>query len=162
MRESAQAALSYLRSNAARLGLDARALQKSTVHVHVPAGSIPKDGPSAGVTMLVAIASQASGRVVPSDMGMTGEVTLRGRILPVGGIKEKVLAAHRAGLRVFILPRLCEPQLQEVPEEVRAAIDFVFVDSAEQVLAATLDLGPERSLERATQPMIELAPPSVH
>jgi ATP-dependent Lon protease len=162
MRESAQAALSYLRSNASRLGLDARALERNTVHVHVPAGSIPKDGPSAGVTMLVAIASQATGKVVPSHVGMTGEVTLRGRILPVGGIKEKVLAAHRAGLRVFVLPRRCRPQLDEVPEEVRAAIEFVFVDTAEQVLAATLELGPEHPLDRATQPMIDLGPASVH
>jgi ATP-dependent Lon protease len=160
MRESAHAALSYLRSNASRLGLEARALQRATVHVHVPAGAIPKDGPSAGVTILVAIASQASGRVVRSDVGMTGEVTLRGRVLPVGGIKEKVLAAHRAGLRVFLLPRRCAPQLDEVPEEVRAALEFVFVDSAEQVLAATLDLG--EPLERPTQPMIDLAPASVH
>ncbi len=158
MRESAQAALSFLRSNAARLGLHAPALQRSTIHVHVPAGAIPKDGPSAGVTMLVAIASQASGRVVPSDVGMTGEVTLRGRILPVGGIKEKVLAAHRAGLRAFILPRRCEAQLKEVPDEVRAAIEFVLVDSAEEVLSAALDLGPDRP----TQPMIDLAPASVH
>jgi ATP-dependent Lon protease len=160
MRESAHAALSYLRSNASRLGLDARAMQRSTVHVHVPAGSIPKDGPSAGVTILVAIASQASGRVVRSDVGMTGEVTLRGRVLPVGGIKEKVLAAHRAGLRTFILPRRCAPQVEEVPEEVRAAIEFLYVDSAEQVLSATLGLGEGQ--ERPTQPMIELSPASVH
>ena len=162
MRESVHAALSYLRSNASRIGLDARALQRSTVHVHVPAGAIPKDGPSAGVTMLVAIASQVSGRVVPSHVGMTGEVTLRGRILPVGGIKEKALAAHRAGLRVFILPRRCEPQVAEVPEEVRAAIDFVFVDSAEQALAVALGLGPAAAPDRETQPMLDMAPASVH
>jgi ATP-dependent Lon protease len=161
MRESAQAALSFLRANAERLGLDALGL-RGTVHVHVPAGAVPKDGPSAGVTMLAAIASQASGRVVPGHIGMTGEVTLRGRILAVGGIKEKALAAHRAGLRCFVLPRRCEPQLEEVPDEVKAQMDFVFVDSAEQVLAATIDLGPLRALEPPTQPMIEVAPASVH
>jgi ATP-dependent Lon protease len=161
MRESAQAALSFLRANAARLGLDAVGL-RGTVHVHVPAGAVPKDGPSAGVTILAAIASQASGRVVPGHIGMTGEVTLRGRILAVGGIKEKALAAHRAGLRCFVLPRRCEPQLEEVPDEVKAQMDFLFVETAEQVLAATVDLGPERAAEPPTQPMIEVAPASVH
>lgn len=162
MRESAQAALSYLRSNAARLGIDARALEHKTVHVHVPAGAIPKDGPSAGVTMLVALASQACGRIVRSEIGMTGEVTLRGRVLPVGGVKEKVLAAHRAGLRVVILPRRCEAQLEDVPGEVRAAIEFVFVDSADEVLAAVLGLGEAASRERITQPMMDMPPASVH
>jgi ATP-dependent Lon protease len=162
MRESAQAALSYLRTNAGRLGIDARSLEHKTVHVHVPAGAIPKDGPSAGVTMLVALASQASGRIVRSEIGMTGEVTLRGRVLPVGGVKEKVLAAHRAGLRVVVLPRRCEPQLEDVPAEVRSAIQFVFVDSADEVLATVLGLGDGVTGERVTQPMIELPPTSVH
>jgi ATP-dependent Lon protease len=162
MRESAQAALSYLRSNAERLGIDPRALQHRTVHVHVPAGAIPKDGPSAGVTMLVALASQASGRVVRGDVAMTGEITLRGRVLPVGGIKEKVLAAHRAGLRTVILPRRSESQLEDVPEEVRGAIEFVFVDSADDVLTATLGLGEGSPRERTTQPILEPPPASVH
>ncbi len=141
MRESAQAALSYLRSNAAHLGVDPSALEGKTVHVHVPAGSIPKDGPSAGVTILTAIASQATGRVARGDLGMTGEITLRGRVLPVGGIKEKVLAAHRCGLRVVVLPRRSEPQLEDVPEEVKGAIRFIFVESVEEVLAAALGIG---------------------
>jgi ATP-dependent Lon protease len=138
MRESAQAALSYLRSNGERFGVDARALERKTVHVHVPAGSIPKDGPSAGVTILTAIASQAVGRPARSDLGMTGEITLRGRILPVGGIKEKVLAAHRLGLRVIALPRRSQLELEELPDEVRAAIRFVLVESADEVLALAL------------------------
>ena len=146
MRESAQAALTYLRSNAERLGLGSGAFDHKTVHVHVPAGSIPKDGPSAGVTILTAIASQAMGSRVRGDLGMTGEITLRGRVLPVGGIKEKVLAAHRAGLRTVVLPRRSEPQLQDVPEDVRAALDLVLVDSVDEVLAAAL--GVETSGER--------------
>jgi ATP-dependent Lon protease len=162
MRESAQAALSYLRSNAARLGIDARALRRGTVHVHVPAGAIPKDGPSAGVTMLVAIASQVTGRPVRGDVGMTGEITLRGRVLPVGGIKEKVLAAHRAGLRTIVLPRRCEAQLEDVPESVRASLELVLVDSADEVLAAALDTNAEASPERITQPLVDLPPTSVH
>ena len=161
MRESAQAALSYLRSNAERFGIDPQALERKHVHVHVPAGAIPKDGPSAGVTMLVAIASQATGRVVPADIGMTGEITLRGRVLPVGGVKEKALAAHRAGLRVVVLPRRCEPQLAELPDEVRAVVSFVFVESADEVLAATLGLGLDAQ-ERTTQPIPHPPPASVH
>ncbi|HXN32443.1 MAG TPA: endopeptidase La [Polyangiaceae bacterium] len=141
MRESAQAALSYLRSNAERVGVDPGALERKTVHVHVPAGSIPKDGPSAGVTILTAIASQATGRVARSDLGMTGEITLRGRVLPVGGIKEKVLAARRAGLRVVVLPRRSEPQLEDVPDEVKAEMRFILVESVDEVLAAALGIG---------------------
>jgi ATP-dependent Lon protease len=159
MRESAQAALSYLRSNAERLGIDPSALEHKTVHVHVPAGAIPKDGPSAGVTILTAIASQASGRVVRGDLAMTGEITLRGRVLPVGGIKEKVLAAHRAGLRSVILPRRSESQLEDVPDEVRAAIRFLFVDSVDDVLVTALDLAG--ASHRVTQPMV-LPPPPMH
>ncbi len=163
MRESAQAALSYLRSNAARLGVEARGLRRGTVHVHVPAGAIPKDGPSAGVTMLVAIASHATGRRVRADLGMTGEITLRGRVLPVGGIKEKVLAAHRAGLRTVVIPRRSEAQLEDVPEEVRSALEVVLVDSADEVLAAALDASSEPQRERITQPLVDLPPPaSVH
>ena len=139
MRESAEAALTYLRANAPRIGLDIRELAKRrAVHVHVPAGSIPKDGPSAGVTILTALASCALGRPSRSDVAMTGEITLRGKVLPVGGIKEKVLAAHRAGLNVIILPRRNERDLEDIPDEVRRACRFVLVDSAEEVLAEAL------------------------
>ncbi|HEX4447814.1 MAG TPA: endopeptidase La, partial [Polyangiaceae bacterium] len=149
MRESAQAALSYLRSNGSRFGIDPRVFQRKTVHIHVPAGGIPKDGPSAGVTILVALASLARGRAVRCDMAMTGEITLRGRVLAVGGVKEKVLAAHRAGMRAVILPARCEPQLDDVPEDVRRVLQFVFVESADDVLAA-LDLtAVERSADRS-------------
>jgi ATP-dependent Lon protease len=153
MRESAQAALSYLRSNGARFGIDPRALSRKTVHIHVPSGGIPKDGPSAGVTILVALASLALGCPVRCDLAMTGELTLRGRVLAVGGIKEKMLAAHRAGIRTVILPSRCEAQVDEVPEDVRRALKLVFVDSADQVLAAALDPGADR----ATQPVRDAA-----
>jgi len=138
MRESVQAALSYLRSNAERLGMDPKAFDGKTVHVHVPAGAVPKDGPSAGVTMLTALASLASGRPARNDTAMTGEITLRGKVLPVGGIKEKVLAAYRAGVRTIILPQRNEPALEDVPEEVRKRLRFVLVDSAEEVLSEGL------------------------
>jgi len=142
MRESAQAALSYLRSDGPRLGLDPNVFVGKAVHVHVPAGAVPKDGPSAGVTMVTALASLASGRPVRSDVAMTGEITLRGKVLPVGGIKEKVLAAHRAGITTVILPRRNEADLDDVPAEVREAIRFIPVDSAEQVAAAALEPAP--------------------
>jgi ATP-dependent Lon protease len=143
MRESAQAALSYVRSNAVRLGIDPRAFEGQLVHLHVPAGAIPKDGPSAGVTMATALASLATGRCVRSHLAMTGEITLRGKVLPVGGIKEKVLAAHRAGIRTIVLPRDNERDLEDVPAELRRDLDVVFVEVAEDVLARALE--PVRS-----------------
>jgi ATP-dependent Lon protease len=138
MRESAQAAASYLRSNAAQLGIDPAVFEGKRIHVHVPAGAIPKDGPSAGVTMLTALASLASGRPVCGDLAMTGEITLRGKVLPVGGIKEKVLAAHRIGIRQVILPRRNEREAEEVPPEARKEMQFHFVDIAEEVLELAL------------------------
>lgn len=139
MRESAEAALTYLRAHAHAMGIGPRALREPCiVHVHVPAGAIPKDGPSAGVTMLVALASHALGRPVRAGVTMTGEITLRGRVLPVGGIKEKVLAAHRAGLRTIILPLRNEGDLEDVPEEVRRSCRFVLTDAVDEVLAESL------------------------
>jgi ATP-dependent Lon protease len=134
MRESAQAALSYVRSNAAQLGLDPKSFEGKSIHVHVPAGAIPKDGPSAGVAILTAIASLAKGVPVRNDTAMTGEITLRGKVLPVGGIKEKVLAAYRAGVKTVILPERNLDALEDVPEEIRKAIHFHGADSAEKVL----------------------------
>ncbi|MGH7265304.1 MAG: endopeptidase La, partial [Candidatus Rokuibacteriota bacterium] len=138
MRESAQAAVSYVRSNAERLGIAPRLFEGQTIHVHVPAGAIPKDGPSAGVTMVTAIASLVTGRPVRSDVAMTGEITLRGKVLQVGGIKEKVLAAHRHGIAAVILPRRNERDLEDVPPELAGALEFVFADTAEEVLARAL------------------------
>jgi ATP-dependent Lon protease len=138
MRESAQAALSYVRSNAEKLGIDPTAFVEKVVHVHVPAGATPKDGPSAGVTMMSAIVSVSSGRLVRNDVAMTGEITLRGKVLPVGGIRDKVLAAYRAGVKMVILPQRNQPDLEDVPEEVRRNLQFVFASAAEDVLAAAL------------------------
>ncbi|MFO0746660.1 MAG: endopeptidase La [Myxococcota bacterium] len=139
MNESARAALSYVRSNAHELGIDPAFLESKDLHIHVPAGAVPKDGPSAGITMFTAIASLLTGRRVRSDTAMTGEATLRGRVLPVGGIKEKVLAAHRAGLKRVILPKKNERDLEDVPELTRAEMQFVLVDDMREALAAALE-----------------------
>ena len=138
MRESATIALSYVRSRADELGIDPRDFADRDFHVHVPAGAVPKDGPSAGVTMTVALVSLLSGRSVRSDVGMTGEVTLRGRVMPVGGIKQKVLAAHRAGLTSVIVPARNEGDLEDVPEAVREAMTFHPVHTVDEALAVAL------------------------
>ncbi|MGD8298485.1 MAG: endopeptidase La [Desulfobacterales bacterium] len=138
MRESAQIAHSYVRSKARQLNIDTAEFEKTEVHLHVPAGAIPKDGPSAGIAMVTAIASLFSGRPVRGDVGMTGEVTLRGRVMPVGGIKMKVLAAHRAGLTTVILPRRNEGDLEDLPDEIRRTMTFVPVDQIDQALKIAL------------------------
>jgi ATP-dependent Lon protease len=142
MRESAQAAVSYVWSNAEALDIDPRIFESKTIHVHVPAGAIPKDGPSAGVTIVTALASLATRRPVRNDVAMTGEITLRGKVLPVGGIKEKVLAAHRVGIRTVILPRRNERDTEDVPEELRRQMRFIFVDDADAVLQHGLTPSP--------------------
>jgi ATP-dependent Lon protease len=134
MRESAQIAHSYVRSKAEPLGVDPAVFESTDVHLHVPAGAIPKDGPSAGVAMVMAMASLFSGRTVRGDVGMTGEVTLRGRVLPVGGIKMKVLAAHRAGLTTVVLPKRNEKDLEDIPQEVRDSLRIVLVDRIDEAL----------------------------
>ncbi len=139
MQESARAALSYVRAQAEKLGLESEFFDKSDVHLHIPAGAQPKDGPSAGVTIATALVSLISGRPVRRDVGMTGEITLRGQVLPVGGIKEKVLAAHRFGLKTLILPSYNQADLEDIPEEVRQAIHFVFAESVDDVLNAALE-----------------------
>jgi ATP-dependent Lon protease len=138
MKESAQAALSYIRSRADRIGIAADFFEKSDIHVHVPAGAIPKDGPSAGVTIAASLASLLTGRPVRNDVAMTGEITLRGKVLPVGGIKEKVLAARRAGITTVILPRRNESDLEDIPPEVRAEMEAIFVDTVDEVLKHAL------------------------
>jgi len=139
MKESARIALTYIQSHASQLGIDERAFDNREFHVHVPAGAIPKDGPSAGVTMVTALASLLSGRAVKSTVGMTGEVTLQGRVLPIGGLKQKVLAAHAAGLTTIILPERNEPDLNEVPLSVREQMQFHPVASVDEVLALALE-----------------------
>ena len=139
MQESARIALSYIRSKASELGVDPEFFEKSDIHIHVPAGSVPKDGPSAGVTMTVALASLLTGRPARSNIAMTGEITLQGQVLPVGGIKDKVLAAHRLGVDTVILPRKNEYDLEDVPEEVRNALKFELVERIDDVLDLALE-----------------------
>jgi len=134
MQESARAALTYTRSKAASLGIEDNFHENKDIHIHVPAGAIPKDGPSAGITMTVALISALSGRLVSKEVAMTGEITLRGKVLPVGGIRDKVLAAHRAGIKKVILPKENEKDLEEVPQEVKEKLQFVPVDSIDQAL----------------------------
>jgi len=141
MKESAQIALTYLRSHAASHEVDAAALERS-IHLHVPAGAVPKDGPSAGVTMVTALASLATGRPVRSDVGMTGEVTLNGRVLPIGGVKQKLLAAQRAGLKTVFVPKRNEPDLDDVPAEVLEALDVRPVADVAEILAYALESAP--------------------
>jgi ATP-dependent Lon protease len=145
MKESAQAALSYVRSHAAELGIPADFYEKSDIHLHVPAGAIPKDGPSAGVTMVTALASLLSGRKVKPRVAMTGEITLRGKVLPVGGIKEKVLAARRAGVETVIVPKENRKDVEEdVPANIRSEMRVEYVDSVGQVLSAALQSNARR------------------
>ncbi len=139
MKESATAALSFIRANAATMGIPEDFYEKHDIHLHIPAGAIPKDGPSAGVTMLTALTSLLTGRMVHKDMAMTGEITLRGQVLPVGGIKEKVLAAHRAGIKTIILPKWNEKDLEEIPKKIQKEIQFHFVDKMLDVIKLALE-----------------------
>ena len=147
MKESAQAAMSYVRTRAEQFGIPVDFLEKSDIHIHIPAGGMPKDGPSAGVTMMTSIVSLLSGVRIRHDVAMTGEITLRGRVLPVGGIKEKILAAHRAGIKRVILPERNVADLEEVPQEVRDELDFVPVSKMDDVLRAALEHPEKLKLE---------------
>jgi ATP-dependent Lon protease len=138
MEESAQAALSYVRANASGLGINPDFFESTDIHLHIPTGATPKDGPSAGITMITALTSLLSKRTVQCDVGMTGEITLKGQILPVGGIKEKMLAAHRAGLKKVFLPRGNKQDLDKLPEEVLQNIKFIPVENVNQVLDSAL------------------------
>jgi ATP-dependent Lon protease len=149
MKESAQAGLSYIRSNAEELGIASDFYQHADIHLHVPAGAIPKDGPSAGVTMVTAMVSMLTGRLVRSDVAMTGEITLRGKVLPIGGVKEKVLAAKRAGITTVILPRLNEKDLNETPDTVKKDMTFIYADRIEDVLKNALLAGEKKKKQAA-------------
>jgi ATP-dependent Lon protease len=138
MKESVRAAQSWVWSHAAELGINAELFKTAGVHVHVPAGAIPKDGPSAGITMAVALVSVYSKTPVRNDTAMTGEITLTGLVLPIGGVKEKVLAARRAGIKRVILPKANQKDLRDLPEAVRAEMEFIFVERIEEVLEAAV------------------------
>jgi ATP-dependent Lon protease len=144
MQESAKAAQSYIWSHADELGIERSLFKEAGVHIHVPAGAIPKDGPSAGVTMATALASLYTKTPARADTAMTGEITLTGLVLPIGGVKEKVLAARRAGLRRVILPKGNEKDLRELPDNVRAEMEFIFAEVIEDVLAAAIPALAER------------------
>jgi ATP-dependent Lon protease len=139
MKESATAALSFIRANASSLGIEEDYFESHDIHIHVPAGAIPKDGPSAGVTMLTALASLLTNKPVKKDLAMTGEITLRGQVLPVGGVKEKVLAAHRAGIKTLVLPKFNAKDLEDIPKKVQKDIEFHFVDKMRDVLKLALE-----------------------
>jgi ATP-dependent Lon protease len=154
MQESAHAALSYARANAAALGLDTRRFEKTDIHVHVPEGATPKDGPSAGLTIAIALISALSGRTVRHDVAMTGELTLRGRILPVGGIKEKVLGAYRAGIREVVLPKKNGRDLVEIPTVVRSKLNVRLVSHIDEVIALVLGPPPPKPEKRSARAVI--------
>jgi ATP-dependent Lon protease len=142
MKESAQAALTLVKSRGATFGLDPASLEKTDVHIHVPAGAIPKDGPSAGVAMFIALASLFMNRPVRSDVAMTGEISLRGLVLPVGGIKEKMLAALAAGIKKVMLPARNRKDLEEVPLPARQQLEFVYLDDIDEAVLAAIDITP--------------------
>ncbi len=142
MKESAQAALSLIKSKLASLKIDPALFEKSDIHIHVPAGAIPKDGPSAGVAMFIALASLITNRPVSSELAMTGEISLRGLVLPVGGIKEKVVAAARAGLKSVVLPARNRKDLDDVPASAREALTFRWIEHVDEALDAALGLTP--------------------
>jgi len=160
MQESAQAALSWVRSHAVQLGLDPTWFADHDIHVHVPAGAVPKDGPSAGITMATAIVSLVRGLPVADDVAMTGEITLTGQVLPVGGVREKVLAAQRAGIERVVLPSENEPDLEELPAETRDAVEFVLADSLDRVLATAFDGARKRRPRRAPAAERQAATPA--
>jgi ATP-dependent Lon protease len=151
MRESAQAALSIVKNRAVALGVDPAQFEKNDIHIHVPAGATPKDGPSAGVAMFMALVSLMSDRNIRSDTAMTGEISLRGLVLPVGGIKEKVIAAAGAGLRRVMLPARNRRDYEEIPQEVRDQLAFIWLERVEDAIAGAIEPAPPAALSSQTE-----------
>ena len=143
MKESAQAALSLVKARAERLGIAAKVFEENDIHLHVPAGAIPKDGPSAGVAMFVSLVSLLTERTVHSEVAMTGEISLRGLVLPIGGVKEKSLAALRAGIRTVLLPKRNQKDLEQIPASAREQLNFIWLETVDDALAAALDATPD-------------------
>jgi ATP-dependent Lon protease len=159
MKESARAALTYAKTHHDRLGIPEEAFRDVELHVHVPAGAIPKDGPSAGVTMATSLVSALSGRPVRSDVAMTGEITLTGRVLPIGGVKEKVLAAHRAGLTSILIPKDNEKDLADIPPSVLDTLNVYMVETMDEVLKIAL-AEPLTAVEGTAMPQAVVHPPA--
>jgi ATP-dependent Lon protease len=163
MEESARAALSYVRAHQSEFGIPKGFFEDHAMHIHVPAGAIPKDGPSAGVTMATAIVSALSGRRVRRDVAMTGEITLRGRVLPIGGVKEKLLAAHRAGIKVFILPEKNKKDLTDIPKEVMDTVEIKSAKLIDDVLKVALQPGqPSVTPAQIEASRTAVVPPPAH
>jgi len=160
MKESAQAALSFVRAKAKWLGVDENFLEKTDIHVHIPAGAIPKDGPSAGVTMFTALISMLTGKSVRNDVAMTGEITLRGNVLPVGGIKEKILAAHRAGIKRVLLPERNEKDMVDVPDQAKNEMEFFYIKKMDELLPLALTEMPEKFGKASSTPPVIVTPPT--
>ena len=158
MKESAQAAVSYARAHARKLGIEEDFYQKLDIHIHVPAGAIPKDGPSAGITVATALISALTKRPVSRDVAMTGEITLRGRVLPIGGLKEKCLAAFRAGIKIIVIPERNEKDLDEVPKSLRRRLRWIVVKNMSDVLKIAL-LAGHNGARRAAHTVASKMPP---